>query len=1071
MVQEPGPPLNEESRLLRRSLSFSTYLCLFSLIFPLLSTLGWVFEISILKQGLPGLPAMQPNTILGLLLSAAAIFFSRQHISKPLILSRFLAAIVSLLGLLTLSQYVFDWDAGIDRIFIQDAATADQLFPGRPSPQTSLNFLLLGFAIIAFGVRRISIYVGQMSAILVTANALVAATGYIFSTSQFYGFPIYSPALGMAVHTSIGFILLAAALFLSRPAEGMMALLTSALQSGRIARKILFTTVVVPPFVGLVTRIGVIAGWYDVSIQTSFFSVVVIGLILRTTWKATEHAKKEEVRAQAALEEQKIFSALIENSSDFIGIADPNGKPVYLNQAGRRMVGLPDDYPVGNTQIPEYYPPEQAVASEVIVKAILEKGYWKGDTFFRNWKTEERIPVSYDHFIIRDPETDRILGIGTITRDISDLKKAQEQIRETQERYELALRGADLGTWDWNIQTNEVKFNHRWAEMRGFHFDEIKPHVDTWVSGIHPEDLPRVKKALSDYFEGIAPEYSIEFRTITKSGKWIWILDRGGVFERDEQGKPVRMVGTELDITERKHLDEELRIAEAKSTGIVSVSADAIISVDETQRITLFNEGAEKIFGYSKKEAIGEPLDILIPEGFRGMHRELVEKFARGHQVSRRMGERSTVISGRRKNGEEFPADAAISKLEIEGKSILTVALRDVTEQKRTEKELKFLAEKAQAATKAREDVLAVVSHDLKNPLASMGLVAQLLQKLDQSDIQQVHDYSIRLQRSVNQMQRLIGDLLDFGKIQGGTFAVEKFREDPIDVILPIVETVRIQAEAKQQNFEIELSPDLPLIACDVDRISQVLSNLLGNAIKFTPEGGTIRLTATAENNGILISVSDTGPGIAAEQLPRVFDRFWQAKETKQLGSGLGLSIAKGIVEAHGGKIWAESKLGKGSRFCFTIPMATAKTRTRNETAVTNDEPTGRPLNGIHVMLVDDSDDVRFLVKRILEKAGARVTDSNSLAHALSVIDRNIPDVIISDIEMPDGDGYKLIEKVHQMRAGKQDIPVAALTGHTDKNALRKISEAGFDVRLSKPIEPEKLVSSIRHLVNRDLTH
>ncbi|MGE3759723.1 MAG: PAS domain S-box protein [Pseudobdellovibrionaceae bacterium] len=902
-----------------------------------------MFEIPLLKQGHPALPAMQPNTILGLLLSAVAVFLSREdwQSAKRSLIAHSLATTVALFGLVTLSEYAFGWKIGTDDIFIHDVATADQPFPGRPSPQTSFNFLLLGLAIVAFNLRLISIYAGQTCVILVGANALVAATGYIFSTNQFYGFPVYTPAIGMAIHTSLSFIFLAAALLFSRPNEGMMTLVTSATQSGRIARKILLTCVVIPPLVGGLTRIGVVAGWYDVGVQVSLFAVVIVGLILRTTWNATRQAEQEEIRA-----------------------------------------------------------------------------------------------------------------------------------RESQERFELALRGADLAAWDWNIQSGEVKFNHRWAEMRGFQPQEIGQHVDSWRSGIHPDDLPRVQKALSDYFKGIAHEYDIEFRVATKSGDWIWILDRGSVFGRDQRGNPLRMVGTELNITDRKRLEEDLRLAEAKSSGIISISPDAIISVDESQRITLYNEGAQKIFGYSKEEAIGQSLDILIPERFRATHRQIVNRFANGEQVARHVGEQDKGIFGLRKSGEEFPAEAAISKLEIGGKRILTVALHDVTEQKRIEKELKSLVEKEKLATKAREDVLAIVSHDLKNPLTSIGLVAQLLQRQDQTDFHNVQEYATRVQRSVSQMKRLIDDLLDFGKIQAGTFSVEKFREDPVQVILPVVESVRIQAKAKQQHLEVDLAPALPFIECDADRVGQVLSNLLGNAIKFTQVGGTVRLRARPDKDGVLISVSDTGPGIPAEQLPKVFDRFWQAKETKHLGSGLGLSIAKGVIEAHGTKIWAESQIGKGSCFSFTLPLATSKTKVHSRAALrSGDLAEGRrhSLEGIHILVVDDSPEVLFLMKHLLQRAGAYVTEARSGLEGLSKVESERPDLVITDIEMPDCDGYALIKKIHQMtKNDPHPTPVVALTAYTDKESLKKISEAGFDVRLSKPVQMDKLVSTIRPLVNRN---
>ena len=717
---------------------------------------------------------------------------------------------------------------------------------------------------------------------------------------------------------------------------------------------------------------------------------------------------------------------------------------------------------------------------------MIERGRWKGETYFRHWQTQEAFPVSDEHFLIRDPGTERVLGMGTVTRDISEIKRSQDLIRQSEERLDLALRGADLASWDWNIRTGEVIRNTRWAEMRGFRLEEVEPHVDSWISGMHPDDRLQVQKVLSDYFQGVIPEYEAEFRALTKSGDWIWVLDRGKVFSRGEDGQPSRMVGTELDITERKRLEENLRLAEAKSSGIVSISADAIISVDENQRIILFNEGAEKIFGYSKAEAIGASLDFLIPERFRAIHREHAARFAAEPSTARRMGQRETPIFGRRKNGEEFPADAAISKIDVEGKAIMTVALRDITDQKRIENELRFLAEvgavmtstleyedtltniaqlavrdlahycivdavddlgeirrlrvlsrdaskewvcdlfmqvpldanrlpwwrqlsrierrsywgfshrkvpdhsvrnpfvalraadvksviavpllangeilgvitlisssgyriygetdvrlaeelaqraalsiqnallfsKAQRAIKTREEVLAIVSHDLGNPVASINLAVHLLRLLKQIDTDQVRHFADQIQHSVDEMKVLIADLLDFARIQSGVFSVAPSPNRLSEVVMPAIDRIRTQAEARRQTLDVDLPSTLPPVAVDAHRIGQVVSNLVRNAIKFTPREGAIRVSARHLDQQIVVSVADTGPGIPEEDLPRIFDRFWRAEGITEKGTGLGLSIAKGIVEAHGGTIWAESQLGNGSSFFFTLPLA-----------------------------------------------------------------------------------------------------------------------------------------------------
>jgi signal transduction histidine kinase len=228
----------------------------------------------------------------------------------------------------------------------------------------------------------------------------------------------------------------------------------------------------------------------------------------------------------------------------------------------------------------------------------------------------------------------------------------------------------------------------------------------------------------------------------------------------------------------------------------------------------------------------------------------------------------------------------------------------------------------AKRALRLREEVLGIVSHDLRNPLTSISIAAQMLERLKPEELGKVHKFAASIGRSVDLMDRLIGDLLQFAQIQGGGFSVEKHPEKLDAVIAPIVDMNREVAQSRGLRIELDLNPELPQVACDRRRVGQVVSNLVANAIKFTPSTGSIRVSAQATPEGAVISVADTGPGIPADALSQVFDRFWQAKESRSLGAGLGLSIAKGIVEAHGGRIWAESRPGEGSTFRFTLPRA-----------------------------------------------------------------------------------------------------------------------------------------------------
>jgi PAS domain S-box-containing protein len=967
-------------RLVKRSRALSTYLSLLCILFPLLSAAGWILGIPLLAQGLPSLPPMPPNTAFALVLGAVATLLSPKE-ERPTKHSLFacpLAIIVSVFGLLTLGEYTFGVNFGIDQIFIQGVATAMQPYPGRPSPQTSLNFFLLGMALLSFNLRFIPVFAGQVCAILMGANALIAATGYIFSTTQFYGFPTFVPSIGMAIHTSIGFILLAGALLCSRPNDGILTLVISDTRSGTLARRILLASVLVPPLVGALTRIGVIAGWYDASFQMSLFSVLIIGLILRTTWWAARQSEHEELRARAAFEERQIFFALIENSSDFIGIADANGNPIYINPAGRLMVGLSADFPVENTQILEYYPPGQrSFAYDVIVKSMLEQGHWIGETYFRNWQTQESIAVSDTHFIIREPGSERILGMGTVTRDITERKRI-----ENEQRFLAEVGSVLASTLDYDDTLENIL---RLA---------VRDIADFCIVYIVEEsgEVRRLKAISRDSSKG-------------------WICDLLLQIPFDQK-RPSLIAS----VLETKH---ELLIEHLSPEMIESLSQG--------------DEHLQALRAADPKSFMATPFLI---------HGKLVGAIAL-------LSSGSSRVYG--------PNDLHLAK-ELTYRAALAI-------------ENARLYREAQRAIKTREEVLAIVSHDLKNPLAAVALVAQLLARLSsQADLRLLPSFANQIQRSVDQMQKLIGDLLDFAKIQSGTFSVEKFREKTTDVILPVIEILKILAEEKRQYLEIEVPMSLPEIDCDSYRMGQVLSNLLGNAIKFTPEGGHVQLKATEEKDGILVSISDSGPGITPEQLPRVFERFWQAQGTKQFGSGLGLSIAKGIIEAHGAKIWAESEVGQGSRFYFTIPLATPGTKKKEpppQSEVISSNTERHRLDGIHILLVDDARDIRILMRHILGRAGARITEAQSATEALSKLAQEKPHVMITDIEMPDENGYELIKKVRQFEKNENiRLPVAALTSHTDEKELRKISEAGFDAHFSKSIAANTLISSIQQLIN-----
>ncbi|MFI5227546.1 MAG: ATP-binding protein [Gemmatimonadales bacterium] len=540
--------------------------------------------------------------------------------------------------------------------------------------------------------------------------------------------------------------------------------------------------------------------------------------------------------------------------------------------------------------------------------------------------------------------------------------------------------------------------------------------------------------------------------------------------------------------------EEALRASEAKYSGILAIAAEAIITVDHTQRIIHFNRGAEEIFGYSAEDAIGRHLAILLPPRFREAHLNHMEHFAQSPATARRMGERREIF-GLRADGTEFPAEASISKLIAPDGILFTVVLRDITRQRRVEEDDRFLAdtsselaqtldvdatmgaiadlpiprladaclldlaedggtfrriasrrtpgsntaliaglaglgahalttdspspivdvvrrgqrellnevsddwlesssdapalpfwrqinpnallilplraggetlgaltliraasnvgfdparcaladkfatvaaaalsnarlyEAARDANRARDEVLGVVSHDLRNPISAISMCARVLRENPPSDEPARAALLATIEESTTWVNRLIADLLDVANIERGKLSLEVAPHEAAQLALQALHMFDVEAREQGITLEARLATNLPIVAADGARIVQVLGNLVRNAIKFTPEGGRVTIGADAQRGGVVFSVSDTGPGIAPERQARIFDRYWQSSNgARARGSGLGLSIAKGIVEAHGGRLGVESVAGRGSVFAFNLPEESGRT-------------------------------------------------------------------------------------------------------------------------------------------------
>ncbi|WP_036267291.1 ATP-binding response regulator [Mastigocoleus testarum] len=413
--------------------------------------------------------------------------------------------------------------------------------------------------------------------------------------------------------------------------------------------------------------------------------------------------------------------------------------------------------------------------------------------------------------------------------------------------------------------------------------------------------------------------------------------------------------------------------------------------------------------------------------------------------------------------------------------------IEDITQQKQAEIERNQLLEReqearaeAEAANRIKDEFLATLSHELRTPLNAILGWVQIINRPKIGPKQMARGLEIIKRNSKTQAQ-LIDDLLDVSRIIRGKLELQVAPIDLGKVINVALDTVSLSARAKRINLRFEKNSDLENIYGDFSRLQQVIWNLLVNAIKFTPIGGTVNINLEEIQSYAQIRVIDTGIGIEAKYIPYIFDRFNQVEGTskrKYSGLGLGLAIVRYIVEGHGGEVFAESPgKGKGSTFTVKLPLpVTSDTSSKEQPFLLADPLNEFPdLSNLNILLVEDEDDSREFVTIVLEQCGATVTSTSGVREALEAFDHQPPDILISDIAMPEEDGYDLISKIRQrlgeneakLQGNKTRLPFAtvALTAYAQEEDKQKTLNAGFDLHLSKPIDPTEIAVAVAELV------
>jgi PAS domain S-box-containing protein len=656
--------------------------------------------------------------------------------------------------------------------------------------------------------------------------------------------------------------------------------------------------------------------------------------------------------------------------------------------------------------------------------------------------------------------------------------------------------------------------------MLGYTPQEWTAQPNFWLQLVHPDDRERAARVAAEMFRSGGTGEN-EFRWLTRDGRTLWVNARSSTI-LDEHGAPVGMRGVTFDITERKEIEQRLALlAEISTTGLTTIpfaELTALIArrtaevVGEHCVIRMLRDGKLESVAWAHPNAEADPVMREIASHsdiaeLSGLYARIVEQprtivendigedaFAhvnragfeeRFEKYRARRGVFTPLISQGRllgtlalgratgppytaADGQFAEAIASRASLALENSRLVEIARRDA-------EEARLARAEAEEAGRVKDEFLATLSHELRTPLNAILGWAHMLRdpRLPPERVRSAVDTIVRNAQS---QEQLISDILDVQRIMAGKIRLNLRQVDLGNVIRAAAETVQPSADAKDVRLQLLLDLDAPPITGDPDRLQQVAWNLLSNAIKFAPPKGHVQVRLLKGEADCELIVEDNGPGIDPTFIPYMFERFRQADSSTtrtHKGLGLGLAIVRSLVEMHGGTIAAAnaSTPGRtGAVFTIRLPQQSAHAVNGHATGSDDVDWSGElpSLEGVNVLIVEDDRDARELLTAILQHCGARTAVASSAAAGIAAFEASQPDVIVSDIEMPEEDGYSFIRRIRARGAGQGGtVPAAALTAYASPADRMRVLGAGFDIHVTKPVQPAELAMVVASLSGR----
>jgi PAS domain S-box-containing protein len=624
----------------------------------------------------------------------------------------------------------------------------------------------------------------------------------------------------------------------------------------------------------------------------------------------------ERKKAEAALRSsEEWFRALIEKSSDIVAVLTPDGGVSFISPSVQSVMGYTPEEVQGHPYLDFVHPGDLKRVNEVFEKILRSPG--------QTHIMEVRVLNKAGVYHVLEATTRSLLHVPSVSgvvvnfRDVTERRVVEDALRQSEERFRVVLANSPL-----TVYSQDSNLRYTWiynpvgmtiGDMIGKRDEDIYAPEEAAV-------LTHLKRLVLETGRGIREEISITANTLKRRFDLTiepLYSDRG----------VVGITCVALDMTERYHILAAQLEAEIRYEQIIHSTAEAVISIDETQRIVMFNRSAEHIFGYSAAEVIGQRLDILLPPEVAPRHREYVEQFRDELEAARGMGMRHADLHGRRKDGSLFPLDASISKVDHAGRPLFTVMLQDITERKRAEQMMReaerlvMEVERDKQVMGFKERFVSFVSHEFRTPLSIILSSKELLHHYgERMTPEQREEHFRNITQQTQYMITLLEEILMLDRAQSGTMPFNPSAVDIVGLCRTLVEQMSLMDKGVHR-LRLDANVSFGELLLDEGLLRHILGNLLTNALKYSPAGSAVELRVSQEANELVLQVQDYGIGIPPDDMRRLFEPFFRASNVKQVsGTGLGLVIVKNSIEAHGGSIAVESQVGEGTTFTVRLP-------------------------------------------------------------------------------------------------------------------------------------------------------